>query len=78
MKTGLKIFVNAALLFSVIGFAAYLFIIIAGFFGCCAGITEYLYHKVILLIVVCAAVIWGVCLYHNCCKIGEEQKHKTV
>ena len=72
MKTGLKLFVNSALMFAVIGFVTYLFIIVAGFFGCCAGITEYLYHKVVLLIVVSGAITFGFCLYNNCYKTSRK------
>lgn len=66
MNLSLKHFVNAALTFAVIGFITYLFIIIAGFFGCCAGITDYLFHKIVLLLVVAGAITFGVCLYNNC------------
>ena len=66
MNASLKIFVNAALTFSVVGFLTYLFIIIAAFFGCCAGITDYLFHKIVLLLVVTGVVTFGVCLYNNC------------
>lgn len=66
MRLSLKIFVNAALTFAVIGFITYLFIIIAGFFGCCAGITDHLFNKIVLLLVSAGAVTFGVCLYNNC------------
>lgn len=66
MNLSLKLFVNAALTFAVIGFITYLFIIIAGFFGCCAGITDYLFHKIVLFLVVAGAITFGVCLYNNC------------
>jgi hypothetical protein len=66
MRLSLKIFVNAALTFAVIGFVTYLFIIIAGFFGCCAGITDYLFHKIVLILVVAGAITFGLCLYNNC------------
>lgn len=66
MRLNLKIFVNAALTFAVIGFVTYLFIIIAGFFGCCAGITDYLFNKIVLLLVAAGAITFGVCLYNNC------------
>ncbi|MEJ2595395.1 MAG: hypothetical protein P8100_09780 [bacterium] len=66
MKLNLRIFVNAALTFAIIGFMTYLFIIIAGFFGCCAGITDFLFHKIVLILVVAGAVTFGICLYNNC------------
>lgn len=68
MKVGLKIFVNSALAFAAIGFVTYLFIIIAGFFGCCAGISTFIYHKIVLAIVALGAITFGVCLYKNCYK----------
>jgi hypothetical protein len=66
MRLSLKVFVNAALTFAVVGFITYLFIIIAGFFGCCAGITDFLFHKIVLILVVAGALTFGVCLYNNC------------
>ncbi len=66
MKMSLKIFVNAALSFAVIGFITYLIIIIAGFFGCCAGITDSLYYQIIIAIVAIGAITFGVCMYNNC------------
>ena len=66
MKMSLKIFVNAALTFAVIGFITYLFIIIAGFFGCCAGISDSLYYQIIIAIISAAAITFGVCMYNNC------------
>jgi hypothetical protein len=66
MRLSLKIFVNAALTFAVIGFVTYLFIIVAGFFGCCVGITDYLFNKIVLLIVAAGAITFGVCLFNNC------------
>lgn len=59
-------FVNATLSFAVIGFLTYLFIIIAGFFGCCAGITDSLYYQIILAIVAIGAITFGACMYKNC------------
>jgi len=66
MKMSLKIFVNAALTFAVIGFITYLSIIIAGFFGCCAGISDSLYYQIIVAIVVAATIVFGICMYNNC------------
>lgn len=68
MKASLKIFVNSALAFAAIGFITYLFVIIAGFFGCCAGISSFLYHKIVLVLVSAGAIIFGICLYRNCYK----------
>lgn len=68
MKASLKLFVNSALMFGLIGFVSYLFIIIAGFFGCCAGLSTFLYHKIVMLILVSGAITFGFCLYNNCYK----------
>lgn len=68
MKTSLKIFINSALTFAAIGFVTYLFIIIAGFFGCCAGISTFIYHKIVLTIVAAGAISFGIYLYKNCYK----------
>ena len=73
MKLSMKIFANAAFTFAVIGFVTYLCIVIAGFFGCCAGITDAVYYKIILTIVVAAAATFGVCMYNNC-YLGNKQK----
>jgi len=74
MKAGLKIFVNSALMFGLIGFVSYLFIIIAGFFGCCAGLSTFLYHKIVMIILVGGALTFGVCLYNNCYKKSQFNK----
>ena len=66
MKASLKIFVNSALAFAAIGFITYLFIIIAGFFGCCAGLSTFIYHKIVLAIVAIGAISFGVVFYKNC------------
>ena len=68
MKASLKLFVNSALSFAAIGFITYLFVIIAGFFGCCAGISSFLYHKIVLVLVAAGAITFGICLYRNCYK----------
>lgn len=68
MKASLKIFINSALAFAAIGFVTYLFIIIAGFFGCCAGLSTFAYHKIVLVLVSLGAIAFGVCLYRNCYK----------
>lgn len=71
MKLSLRLFVNSALMFAAIGFVTYLFIIIAGFFGCCAGISTFAYHKIVLLLVAAGAITFGVCLYRNCYKAAK-------
>lgn len=66
MKTGLKIFVNAALIFTLVGFATYIFILIVGFFGCCAGISDYLFQNIVNIIFIAGAVTFGISMYNNC------------
>lgn len=68
MRLSLKLFINSALTFAVVGFITYLFIVIASFFGCCAGISEFLYHKIVIALVVLGTVVFGFCLYNNCSK----------
>jgi len=62
----INILINFALLSSFIGFVAYLFIIIVSFFGCCVGMDNLLYHKIITFIISIGAIILGVCMYNNC------------
>ncbi len=64
-------FVNLALLSGIIGFAGYLFLILAGYIGCCRGFTTLFYHKVVLLILSLSVVIFVVCMLNNCCKKRE-------
>lgn len=66
MKNNMKIFVNATLMFALIGFISYLLILFAGFLGCCAGITDSLYYQIIIMLVVAAAITFGICMYNNC------------
>jgi hypothetical protein len=68
MKDGRKIFVNAMLLFAIVGFVSYLFIIITSFFGCCAGITKFFYQEVTLVILLVGLIVFAFCMYNNCYK----------
>jgi hypothetical protein len=65
------VFANFAILFGSLGFAAYLFIIIAGFFGCCAGLTSLFYHKLVLFILALAVVAFLLCMVNNCCIVRQ-------
>ena len=65
---------NFALLFGFFGFTGYIFIVIAGFFGCCGGITTLFYHKLVMFILIAAVVAFGVCMFNNCCKIKKNVK----
>ena len=71
MKLNLKLFVNSALSFALIGFITYLFIVIASFFGCCAGISEFLYHKIVIVLVVIGTLVFGFSMYNNCSKASQ-------
>jgi hypothetical protein len=66
MKNSLKIIVNGALVFSLIGFVTYLFFIVAGFFGCCLGITTSIYGQLIVVILVAAVLTFGFCMNYSC------------
>lgn len=63
---------NFALLFGAFGFLGYIFIIIAGYLGCCAHITSKLYHNLVIIILVIAFALFAICMYNNCCKIPRE------
>lgn len=69
-----NVFANFALLFGAIGFISFLFLIIAGFFSCCSGVTTLIYHRIVLLILAVAVLSFALCMYNNCCK---PQKNKT-
>ncbi len=68
---------NFALLFGFIGFIGYLFMIISGLFGCCAGLTTPLFHKIIIFTLVFAVVLFGVCMYNNCCTAAKREKEQS-
>ena len=63
---------NIALLFGAVGFAGYLFLIISSALGCCAGLTTANYENVVTLILFISVVIFGLCMYNNCCKISKK------
>jgi uncharacterized membrane protein len=73
MKKGVKILVNAVFYFGAITFLTYLFLIISGYFGCCLGLSEMLYDKIVLIVVVCAAITLGFCILNNCIKISKKK-----
>ena len=45
---------------------------VAGYFGCCANITEGGYHNIVIIILVVSFALFGICMYNNCCKIPKE------
>ncbi len=59
--------VNFALFFGLFGFVGVLFLIIAGFIGCCNSITTLEYHHLILAFFSVSVLIFGLCMYNNCC-----------
>lgn len=70
------ILANFALLFGAFGFLGYIFIIVAGYLGCCADITTRMYHNIIIIILVIAFALFAICMYNNCCKVGSEPKNE--
>lgn len=71
------ILANFALLFGAFGFLGYIFIVIAGYFGCCANITSDFYHNVVIIILVIAFALFALCMYNNCCKIPKNEEGKN-
>ena len=66
------ILANFALLFGAFGFLGYIFIVVAGYLGCCAQITSTLYHNLVIIILVIAFALFALCMYNNCCKIPRD------
>lgn len=63
------ILANFALLFGAFGFLGYIFIVVAGYLGCCANITTKFYHNLVIIILVIAFALFALCMYNNCCKM---------
>jgi len=68
MKTNLKLFLNAALLFAVVFFVIYLLIGMAAYFGCCAGLTTFFYEMIVWVLLGIGAIVFAFCVYNNCYK----------
>lgn len=68
--------VNIALLFGFFGFLFYLFLIIAGFLGCCTGMTTSVFYKVAGIVLIISVILFGICAYNNCCNINRAEKAK--
>lgn len=68
-----KVVANVCLLVGGIGFLYFLFIIVAGFFGCCAGLTTPIFYKIILIVlgISVAGIIF--CVYNNCYRNRKSQ-----
>lgn len=73
MKNNLKLFVNATLMFAAIGFVSYLLILVAGFLGCCTGITTTSFYQIIFAIGAAALITFGYCIYNNCYKTRKNK-----
>jgi len=71
-----NVLANFGLLFGTIGFISVLFIIIAGFFSCCSGITTLVFHRIVLVILAVAVLAFILCMYNNCCKSQRENKNQ--
>jgi len=67
-----QVFANFAILFGALGFAAYVFVVAAGFLGCCAGVTTLFYHKLVLTVLALAVVAFLICMVNNCCTIRRK------
>lgn len=74
MEAKLKILFSEFLLFATIGFFIYLLVILAGFIGCCVGITEVLFDQILLVLVIIGVVTFVACSYFICFK--EKSKNR--
>ena len=68
----------SAFIFAVIGFLAYLFIVITSFIGCCVGLSLGIYNIIVICIVGVSAIFGGLCLYNNCSKIKNPSTNEGV
>ncbi len=64
MKT---LLVNFAIFFGLIGFIGVLFLIIAGYIGCCTEMTTQAFYNLVIGFLAVSVVIFGICMYNNCC-----------
>lgn len=64
----LKIVISEVLLLSLIGFIIYVLAIIASFMGCCLGITNVIFDKIVLILSISGIVAFGICSYFTCFK----------
>ncbi len=68
METKLKNIVCESLLFSFIGFLVYLLAIVAGFMGCCLGVTNVMFNQILLILTISGVIAFGVGSYFICFK----------
>lgn len=57
-----------AAIFGLVGFIAYILIIVSSFFSCCFGLESILYNKIILSIFALEATILLIFVIKNCFK----------
>ena len=68
--------INIAILFGFFGFIGYILLILAGFFGCCAGLTSKGYYIIAGLIMAVSVILFAICAYNNCCNIQKAEKEE--
>ncbi len=74
MKTNPKALLTAFLLFAVIFFVVYLLVLVASFFGCCAGISTLLYNNIVWLLFGIGAITFAFCMNNICNKDGKNSE----
>ncbi len=67
-----KVVANFAFLIGGVGFLYFLFLIVAGFFGCCAGLTTPIYYKIVLVVLGVSIAVIAFCMYNNCYRSGKK------
>lgn len=68
-----KVLVNFAIFLGGIGFLFFLFTIIAGFLGCCAGITTSSYLQILNVTLIISVAIFIGCMLNNCMRSKKEE-----
>lgn len=63
---------NLGLIFGSLGFLGILVVIIAGFFGCCTGLTTATFNYILIGIFAVSFLAFAWCMYNNCCKAGKK------
>ena len=71
MKARMKLFLNSALTFAVIFFVVYLLMVLAAFLGCCTGVTDFFYERLIWIIVALGILVFALCFYNSCYKKSD-------
>ncbi len=63
-----RLLTNLALISGSLGFLGILLVLLSGFLGCCAGITTLSFHRILLILLGAAVVLFAWCIYNNCYK----------